>query len=203
MISSAWQEVLKQEKLIYKIRNNDTRERQRQFRMWIQEPRPTIILKKFSEVFREPLYGFSWVHPYSNQENHQIQEIHLISLSIACSLKRMWNYDPPIRHIIAYEQHVLDTAATARSVLDHLNNEFNARISPSIFRRSPAISINNQYIHERRRETETMTTFETLCGIKEEQLEIPPIEEQLQLPPIEEELELPPIEEQLEMPPLE
>jgi hypothetical protein len=35
MIASAWQEVLKQEKLIYKITSNDTRERQRQFRMWI------------------------------------------------------------------------------------------------------------------------------------------------------------------------
>ena len=44
--------MLKQEKLIYKIKSNDTRERQRQFSMWIQEPRPTIIVKnsqKFSE----------------------------------------------------------------------------------------------------------------------------------------------------------
>jgi hypothetical protein len=92
---------------------------------------------------------------------------------------------------MAYEQHVLDTATTARSVLNHLNNEFGSRISPSILRQ-PAISINNQYIHERRRET--MTTFETLCGIKEEQLEMPPLEEQLEMPPLEEQLETPPLE---------
>jgi len=92
-----------------------------------------------------------------------------------------------------------NTAKTARLVLNHLNNEFGARISPSILRQ-PAISINNQYIHERRRET--MTTFETLCGIKE-QLEMPPIEEQLKMPPIEVQLEMSPIEEQLEMPPIE
>jgi len=74
----------------------------------------------------------------------------------------MWNYGPPIRHIMAYEQHVFDTATTLRSVLNHLNNEFGSRISPSILRQ-PAISINNQYIHKRR---ETMTTFETLCENK-------------------------------------